>query len=132
MIPLQQTWPWASTEDPNSPKNLAHFLELNLTKKDIIFFVRLSRGVVFVDFLGSYENIGSVNCYIEDLKGNAISRPYHFRGLWHRKTQKISISTRRTMHAKQVPKMVPFKGPNAAVRCRDKGQNFKFIAISSC
>eukprot|EP00438_Fugacium_kawagutii_P007177 Skav225018 [mRNA] locus=scaffold3954:79576:81003:- [translate_table: standard] len=109
--------------------DLAKYLgSSKLPRTDILILLRLSVGIVFLDYLVTYKNIGSATCRLEDLKGRSIGPSYKVDALW---PQNASLVGRVRMSASQVPKLPPTE-PNAVLRCREHGQKFKIIQITSC
>ena len=97
---------------------------------EIVFLIQLREGVVFVDYLSSYSNIGSATCQLEDMEQNPLGPEVKIDALW---SQKMSITTRVTLEAEKVPDHRHLgRGFNAAVRCKEDGKKFKLITISSC
>lgn len=105
-----------------------HYLSAKLPATDILFLLRLSVGTVFLDYLATYENIGSITCGLEDLKGRKIGPSFRVEGLWSRS---VSLVERVKISASQVPELPP-KEVNAVLRCREAGQKFKIFGITSC
>lgn len=114
----QRGWPLLSTYPRYS----------KLKASEIVFLVRSTLGIVFVDYLSSYNNIGSATCQLEDLQGQALGPSVTIDALW---SKQMSISQRVTLEMGTTPPG-GLRGPNVAVRCTEEGKKFKFIGISSC
>lgn len=101
-----------------------------LQDSEIVFLVRSELGMIFVDYLSSYNNIGSATCQPEDLQQQALGPLVTIDALW---SQRMSITSRLTLEVNRTALPRPGKvGPNMAVRCKEQGKKFKIIAISSC
>ena len=81
-----------------------------------------------VEYLSTYNNIGSASCQIEDLSGRIISPVSRLNGLWDKH---MSMSSQATFFANMTQLARDSKGI-AAFRCRSEGKKFKILSISSC
>eukprot|EP00435_Cladocopium_sp_Y103_P027057 s1024_g6.t1 len=98
----QRGWPLLSTYPRYS----------KLKASEIVFLVRSTLGIVFVDYLSSYNNIGSATCQLEDLQGQALGPSVTIDALW---SKQMSISQRVTLEMGTTPPG-GLRGPNVAVR----------------
>eukprot|EP00438_Fugacium_kawagutii_P009247 Skav231858 [mRNA] locus=scaffold2307:159157:160678:+ [translate_table: standard] len=121
---LKWVWPVQSDLFDAAVYNLS----AKLPATDILFPLRLFVGTVFLDYMATYENIGSVTCGLEDLKGRTIGPSFEVDALWSRR---VSLAERVKISASQVPELPP-EEPNAVLRCREEGQKFKIFGVTSC
>lgn len=131
---------WIANEEPQIPlvpkvnkvhrrwptlKQYGRYAELK--PGEIVFLVRLTGGLIFLEYLSSYENIGSATCQLEDMEQNPLGAAVKIDALW---SEKVSITTRVTLEAEKIPRLR--RGFNAAVRCTEDGKKFKLLGIASC
>ena len=131
---------WIANEEPQIPlvpkvnkvhrrwptlKQYGRYAELK--PGEIVFLVRLTGGLIFLEYLSSYENIGSATCQLEDMEQNPLGAAVKIDALW---SEKVSITTRVTLEAEKIPRLR--RGFNAAVRCTEDCKKFKLLGIASC
>ncbi|CAJ1394197.1 unnamed protein product [Effrenium voratum] len=96
----------------------------HLPPEDIVFLLKFSVGVAFVEYLSTYQNIGSAFCQIEDLSGKLLSERHHIQAKW---TRRVSLSNQLAIY---LPELT--KAQQAVLRCTSEGQKFKLLSVSSC
>ncbi|CAJ1346445.1 unnamed protein product [Effrenium voratum] len=100
----------------------------DLPQHDILFHVSMTLGLVLVEYLSTYANIGAATCLLEDPAGHAVSEAVRINALW---SEKVSLSSQVTLSA-DLSKLKDRGKKRAVVRCKSEGQKFKILAISSC
>ncbi|CAE7560173.1 unnamed protein product [Symbiodinium natans] len=111
---------------PVAATHYAQFDDLPAT--DIVFIIHLGIGGVLVEYLSTYNNIGSASCQVEDLSGRIISQVSRLNGLWDKH---MSMSSQAVFFANMTQLARDSKG-TAAFRCRSEGKKFKILSISTC
>ncbi|CAE8628492.1 unnamed protein product [Polarella glacialis] len=113
---------WAFGEDvPGKPGWIANLHGAANQDQDIVFDVILGFGRVRIDFLSSYENVGSATCWLEGQ--DSVKTRVRINGLWK---QKVSI-------ASSVWMMTNSSAPELHhLKCRADGKKFKILGVFSC
>lgn len=104
-------------------------------QRDIVFKLPVQRGVL-IEFLRSYEGLGSATCQLESL--SAGTRPQGTKltmhGLWD---QCASLTQTMTLQIESTPQSITEQKGEAKMeeyllRCRSDGGKFKITSILSC
>lgn len=120
LVPVEKdTSVWSFGEDvPGKPGWLA---AAHGTPGDIAFPVRTAEGLLQVEFLGTYEHIGSMTCWLdagEPSQGNSC----RLDGLWR---ERVSMSRFAHMRTGLPP-------GQHILRCRSDGAKFKLLGLAAC
>ena len=107
------------------PRQKVHYSQYDgLGPKEIVFVVKLNKGLIILEFLSTYQNIGSVWCQVEEMSGKVIAEPVRIDGLW---STKASLANSAILNASTS------RARDAAVRCTcEEASKFKFLSVSSC
>eukprot|EP00435_Cladocopium_sp_Y103_P051376 s273_g15.t3 len=108
----------------NSWKSFLAGMSRRQDHSEIMFLVSLKGGLVFVEYLSSYENVGSATCQLEDMEQNPLGPEMKIDALW---SERMSITTRVMLEAEKIPKLQ--RGFNTA-GCKDDGKKFKLLGIT--
>ncbi|CAE7674776.1 unnamed protein product [Symbiodinium sp. CCMP2456] len=106
------------------PRHKVHYSQYDgLGPKEIVFVVKLRLGLILLEFLSTYQNIGSVWCQVEEMSGKVIAEPVRIDGLW---STKASLANSAILNASTS------RASDAAVRCTCEENKFKFLSVSAC